>query len=72
MDIPMNIRRTTVDFPRPGLPRMNAEGLEISRARWNQLIGSQQTVAWVSSWRPSGIPIMGEEVPEENGHSPHT
>ena len=68
----MNIRRTTVDFPSPGLPRMNADGLEIRRARWNQLIGSQQTVACVSSWRPSGTPIMGEDAPEENGHSPHT
>ncbi len=44
----------------------------MSRARWNQLIGSQQTVAWVSSWRPSGTPIMGEDAPEENGHSPQT
>ena len=61
-----------MDLPSPGLPRMNAEGLEISRARWNQLIGSQQTVAWVSSWRPSGTPIMGEDAPEENGHSPQT
>jgi hypothetical protein len=40
------MRRTSVDFPRPGLPRTNAEGLESRWARWNQLIGSQQTMAW--------------------------
>lgn len=57
------MRRTSVDLPSPGLPRMKAEGLEMSRARWNQLIGSQHTVAWVSSWRPSGTPIMGEDAP---------
>jgi hypothetical protein len=51
---------------------MNAEGLESRRARWNQLIGSQQTVAWVSSWRPSGTPIMGDDAPDENGHRPQT
>ena len=31
------MRRTSVDLPSPGLPRMKAEGLEMSRARWNQL-----------------------------------
>ena len=41
------MRRTQVDLPRPGLPRTKQEGLEISLARWNQLIGSQHRVALV-------------------------
>ncbi|WP_329484297.1 hypothetical protein OG555_19305 [Kribbella sp. NBC_01484] len=69
---PRTIRRTTVDFPRPGLPRMVADGLRISLARMNQLIGSQQIVASFLRLRPSGTPIMGAPLPTGNGHSPHT
>lgn len=46
-----------------GEVRRNAQGLEIRCTRWNQLIGSQQTVAGGPSCRPSGTP--GEVGPEE-------
>src|SRR5687767_11087180 len=65
------MRRTTVDLPRPGLPSTKAEGLLISPARWNQLIGSQQSVAPDSMFRPSGTPTIGVPVPAANGHRPH-
>lgn len=39
------MRRMIVDLPRPGLPSTNTDGLLMSFARWNQLIGSQHTVA---------------------------
>jgi len=39
------MRRTIVDLPRPGLPSTNADGLEMSFARWNHEMGSQHSVA---------------------------
>jgi len=41
------IRRTNVDFPRPGRPRTNAEGFRMRRDK-NHMIGSPHTVAPVS------------------------
>src|SRR5690606_4289376 len=71
----ITIRRATVDFPRPGLDRKNAEGLDTMPAR-NQLIGSQHTDPPIdplrSSWRPNGAPIAGAELPELAGYRPHT
>lgn len=51
---------------------MKALGLLISPARWNQLMGSQHTVAPVCRCRPSGTPVIGDPLPIAKGHSPHT
>jgi len=66
------MRPTAVDFPRPGSAITNTLGLLISLARWNQLIGSQHTVAPLCRCRPNGTPIIGLPVPIAYGHSPHT
>jgi hypothetical protein len=68
----MTIRRTSVLLPNAGRPSRNIDGFRISRARLNQLSGSQQTVAPVSRLRPSGTPMVGEPPPTANGNSPHT
>ena len=62
-----------MDLPRPGLPRTKQEGLEISLARWNQLIGSQHTPAPVIRLRPTGTPSAGRAMSVPNGQNPpHT
>ncbi len=61
-----------VDFPRPGKPSMNSDGLEMSLARRNQEMGSKHTVAPVCRWCPMGVPIIGVPDPTAHGHSPHT
>src|SRR5690606_11574241 len=66
------MRRTIVDLPRPGRPSTNALGLLMRLARWNQLMGSQHTVAPVCRERPMGTPTMGAPAPTANGHSPQT
>jgi len=63
-------RRVKVDFPRPGEPKMKHEGLRI-KLRWNQVIGSQQTVVALSRWGPIGTPSLGASAPTVNGYSPH-
>ncbi|MFG1892217.1 hypothetical protein ACGFIR_30675 [Micromonospora sp. NPDC049051] len=40
---PRTIRRTAVLLPMPGSPSIHTDGLEISRARVYQEIGSKQT-----------------------------
>jgi hypothetical protein len=60
-----------VDFPVPGRPRANIDGLAIRPAR-NHDTGSAHTVAPVSKFGPSGAPADGEPAPAANGHSPQT
>ena len=48
------------------------DGLAISPARANQLMGSQQTVAWDRRSRPIGTPTIGVPDPAMKGHSPQT
>jgi hypothetical protein len=66
------MRRIRLDLPRPGFPSTNMDGLAINPARANQLIGSQQTVAWDRRSRPIGTPTIGVPEPAMKGHSPQT
>src|SRR5689334_11449805 len=66
----MSIRLISVDLPRPGMPSMNSDGLEMYRARVNQLSGSPHTVAPVPRCCPRGTPTVGAPDPEANGQSP--
>ena len=60
-----------LDLPKPGMPKMAIDGLEMNPAR-NQENGSQQTVepVWMSC--PTGTPTAGRDDPPANGQNPHT